>query len=85
MYMIKALLFTALLLAPIEMGLAAQTAGDEARPDDAVECACLRSVVRFDVSSVEKILLQPERFSKPPTGSGRKTGPIGWLASGTRE
>jgi uncharacterized damage-inducible protein DinB len=66
MYMIKALLFTALLLAPIEMGLAAQTASDPARPDDAVECACLRSVVRFDVSSVEKILLQPGEILEAP-------------------
>ncbi len=66
MYIVNALLLTALLLAPIEIGLAAQAAGDPARLDGATECACLRSVVQFDVSSVEKILLRPEEILEDP-------------------
>jgi hypothetical protein len=66
MHVIKALLLATLLLAPIKIGLAGQTAGDAARPDDETECACLRSVVQFDISSVEKILLQPEGILKAP-------------------
>jgi len=34
--------------------------------DDTVDCPCLRSTVRFDVSSVEKIILQPEKILEDP-------------------
>jgi len=33
---------------------------------DTADCQCLRSKVRFDVSSVEKIILQPEKILEDP-------------------
>ncbi len=44
----------------------ARSAGDAEKPTAGVESPCLRSRIRFDVSSVEKIILNPEAILEDP-------------------
>jgi hypothetical protein len=60
----KMVLIMALMLCPAVLATQARTALE--RPHEEVDRPCLRSKIRFDVSSVEKIILEPEKILAEP-------------------
>lgn len=63
---IKFIVLTGLIVTLYPLEISAQVVEDSGKSTGKADCPCLQSKVRFDVSSVEKIILYPEKILADP-------------------